>query len=89
MTVQADVATAIAPARPIGLRIPTAVAIALIPVAFVIVGVVIRYFAYASIVSDETLTGFPMGLCRWDCGWYVYMAEHGYRILPVNPKATT
>ena len=78
---QSDAAVIAAP-RPIGLRIPLAVTIALIPLAFIIVGLVIRYFAYASVVSDETIGGFPMGLCRWDCGWYVYMAEHGYHGFP-------
>jgi len=23
-----------------------------------------------------------MGLCQWDCGWYVYMAQHGYHPFP-------
>jgi len=78
---QSDAAVIAAP-RPIGLRVPLAVTIALIPVAFILIGLVIRYFAYASVVSDETITGFPMGLCRWDCGWYVYMAEHGYHGFP-------
>ena len=78
---QSDAAVIAAP-RPIGLRVPLAVTIALIPVAFILIGLVIRYFAYASVVSDETITGFPMGLCRWDCGWYVYMAEHGYHAFP-------
>lgn len=81
MTVLQSDAVIVAP-RPIGLRIPLAVTIALIPAAFIIIGLVIRYFAYASVVSDETLAGFPMGLCRWDCGWYVYMAEHGYHGFP-------
>jgi hypothetical protein len=82
MTVlQSDVAVIAAP-RPIGLRIPLAVTIALIPAALILIGLIIRYFAYASVVSDETLAGFPAGLCRWDCGWYVYMAEHGYHGFP-------
>ena len=82
MTVLQSDAAVIAAPRPIGLRVPLAVTIALIPVAFILIGLVIRYFAYASVVSDETITGFPMGLCRWDCGWYVYMAEHGYHGFP-------
>ena len=50
------------------LRIPMPVIVALIPAAFVIIGLVIRYFAYAASVPDETLAGFPLGMCRWDCG---------------------
>ena len=82
MSVLNSDAAVIAAPRAIGLRVPLAVTIALIPVAFILIGLVIRYFAYASVVSDETITGFPMGLCRWDCGWYVYMAEHGYHGFP-------
>jgi len=82
MTVLQSDAAVIAAPQPIGLRIPVAVAIALIPAAFILIGLAIRYFAYASVVSDETLASFPMGLCRWDCGWYVYMAEHGYHGFP-------
>lgn len=65
-----------------GLRIPLPVTLVLIPAAFIIVGLVIRYFAYTAAVPDASLTGFPMGMCRWDCGWYVYMAEHGYHPFP-------
>ena len=82
MTVLQSDAVVIAAPQPIGLRIPVAMAVALIPAAFIVIGLVIRYFAYASVVSDETLAAFPMGLCRWDCGWYVYMAEHGYHGFP-------
>jgi len=78
---EADAAVA-AVRRPFGLRLPMAVVVALIPAVFVVAGLVIRYFAYAAAVPDETLTGFPMGLCRWDCGWYVYIAEHGYHPFP-------
>lgn len=82
MTALETDAEIVAVPRPIGLRIPMALTIALIPAAFIIIGLVIRYFAYASVVSDESITSFPMGLCRWDCSWYVYMAEHGYHGFP-------
>jgi hypothetical protein len=79
---ETDAVGATALRRPFGLRLPLAVTIALIPAVFVVAGLVIRYFAYAAAVPDETLAGFPMGLCRWDCGWYVYIAEHGYHPFP-------
>ena len=82
MSVAQTDAAGIAVPQPTGLRISLAGTVALIPAAFIIIGLVIRYFAYASVVSDETITGFPMGLCRWDCGWYIYMAEHGYHGFP-------
>jgi hypothetical protein len=77
---QADIAVA-AP-RQFGVRVAMTVTLVAIPAAFVVLGLVIRYFAYAASVPDETITGFPMGLCRWDCGWYVYMAAHGYHSFP-------
>lgn len=65
------------------LRVPMPVVVALIPAAFVIIGLVIRYFAYAASVPDATLAGFPLGMCRWDCGWYIKIAEKGYDGYPI------
>ena len=73
---------ALAPRRPLRFSIPRAVAIAAIPAVFVVVGLVIRYFAYAASVDYPSLADFPDGLCRWDCSWYVYIAEHGYHPFP-------
>lgn len=84
MTVaQAEIAVPLR--RPWPARIPMAVAVGLIPLGFVLVGLVVRYFAYASVVTDETILGLPMGLCRWDCGWYLHIAEQGYDTYPI-PK---
>ncbi len=80
MSVAADIA--IASPRWRGISVPSWVVLAGIPLIFVIVGLVIRYFGYAAAVGDETITGFPMGMCRWDCGWYIYIAEHGYHPFP-------
>ena len=65
------------------LRWPLAATLALIPLAFAFVGLAIRYFGYAMTVSDPSLAGFPDGLCRWDCSWYVHIAEKGYDVFPV------
>lgn len=72
----------LARAGAVRLRWPLAATLALIPAAFIGIGLVIRYFGYAASVSDETIAGFPMGMCRWDCSWYVYIAEHGYHHFP-------
>ena len=69
-------------AVPRGFRIPLAATLVLIPAAFLVLGLLIRYFAYANTVSDASIAGFPMGMCRWDCGWYIYLAEHGYHPFP-------
>lgn len=80
-TLEPQVAVA-APPRGIAIRWPVAATLAGIPAAFLVIGLVVRYFAYAASVPDETILGFPYGMCRWDCGWYVYIAEHGYHPFP-------
>jgi len=72
----------LAGAGAVRLRWPLAATLALIPAGFVMIGLVIRYFGYAASVGDESIAGFPMGMCRWDCGWYIYIAEHGYHHFP-------
>jgi hypothetical protein len=73
---------ALAPRRPWHLSVPRAVVIAAIPAAFIVVGLLLRYLAYAAAVDTPSLADFPDGLCRWDCSWYVYIAEHGYHPFP-------
>lgn len=63
------------------------VTLVLIPLTAAVVGVVIRYFAYAATVDGATLANFADGLCRWDCPWYVHLAEVGYDGFP-TPKLT-
>ena len=73
---------AVAAPRQFGLRIPQVAVLLAIPAAFALLGLVIRYFAYAAAVPDATLSDFADGLCRWECSWYVYMAEQGYHTFP-------
>ena len=54
-----------------------------IPVAFALLGLVVRYFAYANTITDASLASFAEDLCRWDCDWYVRMSETGYDPFPV------
>lgn len=74
-------AVALRPARTVPLEI-TLIAIPLVAAA---VGLVIRYLAYAATVDGATLGSFADGLCRWDCAWYVHLAEIGYDGFP-TPK---
>ncbi len=62
--------------------VPLAVTLVLIPLLAALAGLVIRYFAYAATVDDATLAAFADGLCRWDCSWYVHLAEVGYDGFP-------
>ena len=55
----------------------------LVPIGLAALGLVIRYFAYAVTVDDASVANFASGMCRWDCGWYVRIAEQGYDPFPV------
>lgn len=54
-----------------------------IPVAFALLGFMLRYLAYSQTVDGASLGGFADGLCRWDCQWYVRLSENGYDPFPV------
>jgi len=55
----------------------------LIPIGFALLGLLIRYLAYVQTVDGASVAGFVSGMCRWDCGWYVRIAEEGYDPFPV------
>ena len=55
----------------------------LIPVGFAVLGLLVRYLAYIHTVDGASLNNFATGLCQWDCGWYVRLAEQGYDPFPV------
>ncbi len=69
--------------RPIDFAVPLPLVLGLIAVAFALMGLVLRYAAYAHMVPDATIGNFANGLCRWDCNWYVKIAESGYDPFPV------
>lgn len=56
-----------------------------VPIGFAIVGLLLRYAAYANLIPNASIGDFPQALCRWDCGWYIGLADHGYDPFPV-PK---
>lgn len=63
--------------------LPLGLALVLIPLAFAIVGLAIRYLAYAGTVDDASLANFAQGMCRWDCAWYIKLSQTGYDVFPV------
>src|SRR5688572_13588593 len=69
--------------RPAARTLPLGLVLILIPVAFAILGAVVRYFGYAAAVPDASLTDFAGHMCQWDCQWYVGLADHGYDPFPV------
>jgi len=52
------------------------------PAVFLVLGLALRYLAYASVDPQATLARFPDALCLWDCRWYVGLAENGYDPFP-------
>lgn len=54
-----------------------------IPLGFALLGLVVRYAVFATIARDASVATFADGLCRWDCQWYVRLAEEGYDSFPV------
>jgi hypothetical protein len=60
-----------------------ALAIAVVPLFFVISGIVIRYAAFTVVWPDHSLQPYLQSLCRWDCSWYVGISEHGYEGFPI------
>lgn len=54
----------------------------LIPVLFALMGLVVRYLGYAAVAEDADISRFVGAMCRWDCQWYVSMAENGYHPFP-------
>lgn len=74
-------------ASPARLKLSAPLAVGLIALGFMLLGLVVRYAAYAATVEGASLAEFPMGLCRWDCAWYIRIAETGYDPFPV-PSGT-
>jgi len=63
--------------------VPLAVILVAIPVGFALLGLLLRLFAYLVAGWEPHLGGYPDGLCRWDCQWYVILAKSGYDPFPV------
>lgn len=55
----------------------------LLPLLFVLTGTAIRFLAFRYAQPDTEWTAYFGALCRWDCGWYVRLAETGYDRFPV------
>jgi hypothetical protein len=79
----ADIFMTIAVDEKLTRAMPTRLVIILIPLAFALIGIALRYAAFAAINADSTFLGFVSGMCRWDCGWYVTLAQKGYDPFPI------
>jgi hypothetical protein len=59
----------------------------LLPLGFLLLGTLIRFLAFRHHLPDEPFTRYFDVMCRWDCHWYVKMAEEGYNRFP-TPNRT-
>ena len=53
-----------------------------LPMALLLVGLVVRYIAYASVTLQPTPAGYVTATCVWDCYWYGDIALKGYQAYP-------
>ena len=53
-----------------------------IPAGLGLLGYILRLFAFLQAGWSPTFWNYPDGLCRWDCLWYVNLAEGGYDRYP-------
>jgi hypothetical protein len=53
-----------------------------VPLAFLLLGTMLRLAAYALTRTSPTPPGFVDAMCVWDCAWYADIAAHGYQAYP-------
>ncbi|QQR39570.1 hypothetical protein [Devosia rhizoryzae] len=58
----------------------------LLPLLFVVTGTLLRFFAFRYAQPDAEWSNYFGALCRWDCEWYIRMAETGYDRFPVPSR---
>ncbi|MDX8500827.1 hypothetical protein RFM99_20720 [Mesorhizobium sp. VK4C] len=59
------------------------IAVAAVPLLFLLSGLAIRYAAFASVSPDPSLAAYVRAFCKWDCTWYVDISEQGYERFPI------
>lgn len=60
----------------------------LLPLAFVVSGTLIRFLAFRHVQPDADWLAYFDAMCRWDCQWYVRMAQTGYDPFPVPSRVS-
>ncbi|WP_245436257.1 hypothetical protein [Mesorhizobium tamadayense] len=80
--VEADLAVEDLARAKSGIRL-TVIAVATVPLLFLLSGLVIRYAAFASVSPDPSLAVYARAFCKWDCTWYVDISEQGYERFPI------
>ncbi|MDB5535379.1 MAG: hypothetical protein JWP26_299 [Devosia sp.] len=57
-----------------------------LPLMFLVIGLALRFIAFRVAQPEADPTGFIQSMCRWDCGWYVKMAQTGYDPFPIPSR---
>lgn len=60
-----------------------------IPLGFALLGYSLRFLAFLQAGWSPSFWNYPDGLCRWDCLWYVTLAETGYNHFPAESLLDT
>jgi hypothetical protein len=81
------VAETVAPA--FARSVPRPLVLIAIPLGFAVLGYVLRFFAFLHAGWSPSFWNYPDGLCRWDCLWYVTLAETGYNHFPAESLLDT
>lgn len=58
-----------------------------IPLLFLLAGMALRYAAFVSLSDEPGLSAYMRALCRWDCSWYLGIAEKGYEGFPIPNRS--
>jgi hypothetical protein len=67
-------------------RTHVSVFIWLVPALALLAGLVVRYLGFRAALPDADLSQMVASFCRWDCEWYVRLAETGYDPFPVPAR---
>jgi hypothetical protein len=65
-------------------NVPRLLVLVAIPLGFALLGYILRLVAYLQAGWAPSVWHYPDGLCRWDCLWYVTLAETGYNHFPAE-----
>ena len=57
-----------------------------LPLLFLIIGLALRVMAFRVAQPAADHADFIVSMCRWDCSWYIKMAQTGYDPFPIPSR---
>ncbi|MDB5528349.1 MAG: hypothetical protein JWR51_1452 [Devosia sp.] len=58
----------------------------ILPLLFLVIGLALRFLAFRVAQPEADPSAFITAMCRWDCSWYIKMAQTGYDPFPVPSR---